>query len=428
MALKRMFGLNINCQDGQDLAPEVINLDTDAELHEWFLSNDRKGNIPIRLLCIRIGEQGTKTTPVHQSNDVAVPVPAEAIEDLMHNPEVYRSLTQNTSGGAIALQDDARKFMLQTPRDGGPFCSMIVARQGNLVKGVYTYNDDIFDPASLKGGEGAKSGWRSTGLQVITLPGMFLKAHSAYLSQSLNNLIERVEMIEHALADADPGAYDFPTLNRSLHRCHLELLSLQRRSRFEENVVDAIHATLISPRPPATWQRLDIQRTAIASRAFDLETLPQRIDNCRATISSLMQRQNERLNFELTEASHRIAEATLADSESMKTIAILTMVLLPGTAVASLFSMNMFNWRAGEGEQIASRWIWVYFVIAVPLTGLTLAAWWMWTRNKSSRVSNTLDNNPRPKFMDVESTGRSEPTGDDLELQAIRFKTIRSSE
>ena len=423
-----MFGLNINCQDGQDIAPEVIDLSTDAELHEWFLSNDRKGNIPIRLLCIKTGEQDTKTALVHERSNVSVPVPAEAIEHLMHNPDVYHSLTQNTSGGAIALQDDARKFMLQTPTDGGPFCSLVIARQGNLVKGVYTYNDDIFDPASLRGGEGAKSGWRSTGLQVVTLPGMFLKAHSAYLSQSLNDLIKRVEVIEQALADADPAACDFPALNRSLHGCHLELVSLQRRSRFEETIVDAIDTTLTSPRPPATWQRLDIQRNAIASRSFDLETLPQRIDNCRATISSLMQRQNERLNFELTEASHRIAEATLADSKSMKTIAILTMVLLPGTAVASLFSMNMFNWRAGAGEQIASRWIWVYFVIAVPLTGLTLAAWWLWTRNKSSRVNNTLGNSSRPRFTDVESTGPSEPAGDNLELQAIRFKAEGSSE
>lgn len=423
-----MFGLNINCQDGQDIAPEVIDLNTDAELHEWFLSNDRKGNIPIRLLCVKAGEQDTKTALIHERSNASMPVPAEAIEHLMHNPDVYHSLTQNNSGGAIALQDDARKFMLQTPKDGGPFCSLVVARQGNLVKGIYTYDDDIFDPASLRGGEGAKSGWRSTGLQVVTLPGMFLKGHSAYLSQSLDDLIKRVEVIEQALADAGSVAYDFPALNRSLHGCHLELVSLQRRSRFEETIVDAINTTLISPKPPATWQRLDIQRTAIASRAFDLETLPHRIDNCRATISSLMQRQNERHNFELTEASHRIAEATLADSKSMKTIAILTMVLLPGTAVASLFSMNMFNWRAGEGEQIASRWIWVYFVIAVPLTGLTLAAWWLWTRNKSSRVGDTLGNSVRPRFMDVESTGPSEPTGNDLELQAIRFKTTGSSE
>jgi hypothetical protein len=56
------------------------------------------------------------------------------------------------------------------------------------------------------------------------------------------------------------------------------------------------------------------------------------------------------------------------------------MVLLPGTAVASLFSMNMFNWSAADGGDIASKWLWIYFVVTIPLTGLTLALWWFWNR------------------------------------------------
>ena len=39
-------------------------------------------------------------------------------------------------------------------------------------------------------------------------------------------------------------------------------------------------------------------------------------------------------SLEIAETSRRIAEASMKDSASMKTIAILTMVFLPGTAVA----------------------------------------------------------------------------------------------
>lgn len=40
------------------------------------------------------------------------------------------------------------------------------------------------------------------------------------------------------------------------------------------------------------------------------------------------------LNLEIAQNSREIAEATLRDSSAMRTIAILTMVFLPGTAVA----------------------------------------------------------------------------------------------
>lgn len=53
----------------------------------------------------------------------------------------------------------------------------------------------------------------------------------------------------------------------------------------------------------------------------------------------------------------------------MKTIAILTLTFLPGTAVASVFSMNgMFNWSPAPGGQIASPYLYVFFVVTVPLT------------------------------------------------------------
>ena len=39
-------------------------------------------------------------------------------------------------------------------------------------------------------------------------------------------------------------------------------------------------------------------------------------------------------NLEIAASAREIAKATMSDSASMKTIAILTMVFLPGTAVA----------------------------------------------------------------------------------------------
>jgi hypothetical protein len=86
----------------------------------------------------------------------------------------------------------------------------------------------------------------------------------------------------------------------------------------------------------------------------------------------------------------------------MKTITIITLIFLPPTFVAVrqmnlrlllvayeplmveqvIFSMSMFNWQAdgSNGDQIMSKYIWVYFVVTVPLTMIVLLVWIMWVK------------------------------------------------
>ena len=46
--------------------------------------------------------------------------------------------------------------------------------------------------------------------------------------------------------------------------------------------------------------------------------------------------------------------------------------------------MTMFNWNAKPGEQIASDFLWVYFVVTVPITiGILLL--WLWWYNRSHK-------------------------------------------
>ncbi|KZL72851.1 protein kinase, partial [Colletotrichum tofieldiae] len=72
-----------------------------------------------------------------------------------------------------------------------------------------------------------------------------------------------------------------------------------------------------------------------------------------------------------------IATATGRDSRQMRSIALVTMVFLPGTFFATLFSMTFFNWSPEEGEKsLVSSYIWIYFLATTIFTASTLFIWW----------------------------------------------------
>lgn len=100
-------------------------------------------------------------------------------------------------------------------------------------------------------------------------------------------------------------------------------------------------------------------------------------------------------------ATAQVAEEARQDSAAMKTIAVLTLTFLPGTAVAvsvprlsssalltirqSFFSMTMFQWPFRKEGDLASPYVYVYFVVTIPLTIMVYAAWVWWFRVSQTR-------------------------------------------
>lgn len=80
----------------------------------------------------------------------------------------------------------------------------------------------------------------------------------------------------------------------------------------------------------------------------------------------------------------RISEAVKNDSTAMKTIAVLTLTFLPATFVSAVFSMTFFNFSPGNGVHpeawVVSEKIWIYWVISLPLTIVTILSWFTWQR------------------------------------------------
>ena len=89
-------------------------------------------------------------------------------------------------------------------------------------------------------------------------------------------------------------------------------------------------------------------------------------------INTMIAKQSQRTADE----SKNVAVGTRRDSTSMKTIASLTMVYLPSTFVATIFSTGFFEFGSdGTSALSVNVDIWKFIVVAAIFTALTISVW-----------------------------------------------------
>jgi hypothetical protein len=122
----------------------------------------------------------------------------------------------------------------------------------------------------------------------------------------------------------------------------------------------------------------------------------------------------------------RMAVASTRDSSSMKALAVITAIFLPGEFISSLFGISMFDWQWGTASDdalgadtsdglphpVIMPLFWVYWAFTLPLTIFIVVLWRAWwvnqdrffRRHLSMELSNerywTTDGRPR----DLETT------------------------
>lgn len=78
--------------------------------------------------------------------------------------------------------------------------------------------------------------------------------------------------------------------------------------------------------------------------------------------------------------SVQINRAAQSDSAAMRTIAFVTLLFLPATFIAALFSMSFFNHDKGSGSWTVSKQFWIYWAITIPVTVFTPLIWYNGTK------------------------------------------------
>jgi hypothetical protein len=81
--------------------------------------------------------------------------------------------------------------------------------------------------------------------------------------------------------------------------------------------------------------------------------------------------------------SHVLVENSLnnrRDAAAMKTVTLLTAAFIPGTFIATIFSLRFFNYQTSTPT--ISKHFWIYWAVMIPLSGLVVAFWYVWERIK----------------------------------------------
>ncbi|RHZ47723.1 uncharacterized protein CDV56_104086 [Aspergillus thermomutatus] len=186
--------------------------------------------------------------------------------------------------------------------------------------------------------------------------------------KSIWSLRDLVRDIEKARNQPHPPALNFPNLHDiARHIFHsnetLEVAAHTLQSLIDEQTrFRAEHAELVNGNRGA-WLHAAQRAHFVAKQLHSLMTRSKSL--------------SERLRNEINLAFNLVSQK---DSAMMKTVAVVSMVYLPGTFISGLFGTNFFNLSGNDGSQswIMSGNFWLYWAITLPLTFATVAVWASW--------------------------------------------------
>ncbi|KAN0102708.1 hypothetical protein V8E51_011021 [Hyaloscypha variabilis] len=182
------------------------------------------------------------------------------------------------------------------------------------------------------------------------------------------------------------GLVSWNTQLAKIHQHADELKETIFKARIDETrekrVQDTERAFMVQQEPEASNERLRRVGDKISGRIQGIiDEYDDKIRDCTMRVEGMAMA----TQWALGETNVEIALSTGRDSRHMRSIAIVTMVFLPGTFFATVFSMTFFNWFGTPGK-VVSSYFWIYIVITVFFTLLTLGCWWYFITYRPSRL------------------------------------------
>ncbi|KAF2657264.1 hypothetical protein K491DRAFT_343061 [Lophiostoma macrostomum CBS 122681] len=127
-------------------------------------------------------------------------------------------------------------------------------------------------------------------------------------------------------------------------------------------------------------ERLLNRMGILENYSHQTECMLQRTENTITVLSTTLNQIDSRNQAEVAKGNLHIAHAVRTDSIPMRTIAYVTLIVLPGAFVAAIFGMNFFLFDPDKKSVIVADTFWQYWAVTVPLTIFVLIIWNIWVR------------------------------------------------
>ncbi|KAI4611678.1 hypothetical protein J4E83_007928 [Alternaria metachromatica] len=214
-----------------------------------------------------------------------------------------------------------------------------------------------------------------------------MKPACTSLTQSLVTFetLKEVRAIEKNILPLEPILASFERLTRDLEEAN-NVFSGASKGRDDTAVV--IRAALTQFRKDATSYRGQV--LYMNKRA-------------QSTTQSML----DTLNLSQSKNTFDMGRSAREDSVAIRAITLVTSFYLPFSFVATMFGMNLVDFDSESRNLVLSKQLWLYFVISVPLTALTLACWkWRMRMYRDGDMyeegRSTVKVGPRKSNSDIE--------------------------
>ncbi|KAK8096067.1 hypothetical protein PG999_014089 [Apiospora kogelbergensis] len=250
----------------------------------------------------------------------------------------------------------------------------------------------------------------------LLLPILLFKTHRERIEQYRHDIDRSIVDLERETGFGVAGLlrdvrFQSPDLDLEsalvrLQSQQTELANLAVVLRFSEKCADFLlnsitrlgQATLvceqeaISELEDEMLHLLELPRNQVQTSMSQAQALKDRVQSQANLIFSLISSNENKISRFIAEENSKVALSSKRDSMAMKTVAVLTMIFLPGTFVATFLSMPLFDWNADTGDRPSSSpFQWIYWVTTMPLTIALMVGWRIWSKMEDRKWDAELE-------------------------------------
>ncbi|KAH7127924.1 hypothetical protein B0J13DRAFT_564738 [Dactylonectria estremocensis] len=212
-----------------------------------------------------------------------------------------------------------------------------------------------------------------------------------------NGIMLRNVVEEDGSYATDGGLLDVDAISRDIVECQQRLLSTPTAEFLAviDSIGDCAHLFMntiptskedpkIEKFQKTFTSRLQLYKKRWMGIETYANTTMKRLEIQRSALSGIIAQRESRLSLHMAGEQSKLTHISKRESEAMKGIALLGTIFLPGTFLASIFSTTFFNFNdAPDMASVVSPRFWLYWVVGVPFTVLTVALYFAWERRRT---------------------------------------------